>query len=140
MSDKAVCPVCQGKRCKVIRVDNITVAVEPCENCYATGYVKAEEGQIVTSQEAAEVIKNNWPPENYTMLREALTMAIQALEKQGVMCDLTKEEAAALLCSIDKLFCASCPMSRLRPCTLLRKVHCETAVPKLKAFIEKVDE
>ena len=31
---------------------------------------------------AIEAIKNNWPPENYTMLREALMIGIQAIEKQ----------------------------------------------------------
>ena len=33
----------------------------------------------MTNQEAIETIKNNWPPENYTMLREALAIAIQAI-------------------------------------------------------------
>lgn len=32
-------------------------------------------------QEAIETIKHNWPPSNYTMLIEALTMAIVALEQ-----------------------------------------------------------
>jgi len=36
----------------------------------------------VTNQEAIETIKNNWPPENYTILRDALAIAIQAIEKQ----------------------------------------------------------
>jgi hypothetical protein len=31
-------------------------------------------------KEAISAIKSNWPPENYTMLREALTMAVAALE------------------------------------------------------------
>jgi len=35
-----------------------------------------------TNQEAIEVIKNNWPSENYTMLREALDVAIEALSKE----------------------------------------------------------
>ena len=34
----------------------------------------------MNNQEAIKVIKSNWPPENYTMLREALTMAIKAFE------------------------------------------------------------
>lgn len=36
-----------------------------------------------TNQEAIDVIKNNWPSENYTMLREALEMAIVALSKEA---------------------------------------------------------
>ena len=34
------------------------------------------------NKEAIEAIKCNYPPENYTRLREALDMAIEALEKQ----------------------------------------------------------
>ncbi|MNJ32045.1 hypothetical protein D3C77_267000 [compost metagenome] len=33
----------------------------------------------MTNEEAVEVIKKNYPPENYTRLREALDMAIKAL-------------------------------------------------------------
>lgn len=33
-------------------------------------------------KEAIEAIKSNYPPENYTMLREGLDLAIEALEKQ----------------------------------------------------------
>lgn len=41
----------------------------------------------MTSKEAIEVIKSNYPPENYTMLREALDLAIKVLED-----DSKKEE------------------------------------------------
>lgn len=34
----------------------------------------------MTSKEAIEVIKSNYPPENYTRLREALDLAIKLLE------------------------------------------------------------
>lgn len=33
-------------------------------------------------QEAIQAIKSNYPPSNYTMLREGLDLAIQALQKQ----------------------------------------------------------
>ena len=36
----------------------------------------------MTNKEAVETIKANYPDERYTMLREALDMAIEALEKQ----------------------------------------------------------
>jgi len=36
----------------------------------------------MTSQEAIETIKANYPPENYSMLREALDMAIALLKEQ----------------------------------------------------------
>jgi hypothetical protein len=39
----------------------------------------------MNSKEAVEIIKNNWPPENYTMLREALTLAIGSLEKPVIL-------------------------------------------------------
>ena len=36
----------------------------------------------MTNKEAIETIQANYPDESYTMLREALDMAIEALEKQ----------------------------------------------------------
>ena len=36
----------------------------------------------MTNQEAIETIKANYPPENYSMLREALDMAIALLKEQ----------------------------------------------------------
>ena len=36
----------------------------------------------MTNQEAIETIEANYPPENYSMLREALNMAIVLLKKQ----------------------------------------------------------
>ena len=36
----------------------------------------------MTNKEAIETIEANYPDERYTMLREALDMAIEALEKQ----------------------------------------------------------
>lgn len=35
-----------------------------------------------TPQEAIAVIKNNWPDSRYTILSEALEMAVEALKKQ----------------------------------------------------------
>ena len=37
----------------------------------------------MTVQEAIEAIKSNYPPSRYSMLREALDMAIEALEAVG---------------------------------------------------------
>jgi len=36
----------------------------------------------MTNQEAIETIEANYPPENYSMLREALDMAIKLLKEQ----------------------------------------------------------
>ena len=36
----------------------------------------------MTYQEAIETIKSNYPPENYTMLRESLDMSMELLKKQ----------------------------------------------------------
>ena len=36
----------------------------------------------MTNEEAIKAIKCNYPPENYTRLREALDMAIEALENE----------------------------------------------------------
>lgn len=44
----------------------------------------------MTNKEAINAIKCNYPPENYTILREALDMAIKALEKQMYNCEECK--------------------------------------------------
>ena len=44
----------------------------------------------MTNEEAIKAIKCNYPPENYTRLREALDMAIEALEKQMHNCEECK--------------------------------------------------
>ena len=36
----------------------------------------------MTKQEAIETIKANWPQENYTLLREALSMALNAIDNE----------------------------------------------------------
>lgn len=38
-------------------------------------------------QEAINAIKNNYPPEKYSMLREALDLAIVLLEKASIEAD-----------------------------------------------------
>ena len=40
----------------------------------------------MTNEEAIKAIKCNYPPETYTRLREALDIAIEALEKQMQNC------------------------------------------------------
>ena len=44
----------------------------------------------MTNKEAIKAIKCNYPPENYTILREALDMAMEALEKQMHNCEECK--------------------------------------------------
>ena len=44
----------------------------------------------MTNEEAINAIKSNYPPENYTILREGLDMAIEALEKQMHNCEECK--------------------------------------------------
>ena len=44
----------------------------------------------ITNEEAIKAIKCNYPPENYTILREALDMAMEALEKQMHNCEECK--------------------------------------------------
>ena len=45
----------------------------------------------MTTKEAIEAIKCNWPDSRYTILREALDMAISALRQQEHFRDLTKK-------------------------------------------------
>ena len=46
----------------------------------------------MTREEAIEAIKCNWPDSRYTILREALDMAISALRKQDVTDSHEKNE------------------------------------------------
>ena len=46
----------------------------------------------MTREEAIEAIKCNWPDSRYTILREALDMAISALRKQDVTDSREKNE------------------------------------------------
>ena len=45
----------------------------------------------MTREEAIEAIKCNWPDSRYTILREALDMAISALRQQEHFRDITKK-------------------------------------------------
>ena len=36
----------------------------------------------MTNEEAIKAIRANWPPENYSILREALTLSIRALSEE----------------------------------------------------------
>ena len=45
----------------------------------------------MTTNEAIEAIKCNWPDSRYTILREALDMAISALRQQEHFRDVTKK-------------------------------------------------
>ena len=45
----------------------------------------------MTNEEAIEAIKCNWPDSRYTILREALDMAISALRQQEHFCEVTKK-------------------------------------------------
>jgi hypothetical protein len=44
----------------------------------------------MTNQEAAEAIRDNWPDERYSILREALETALRALEPARVICPAVK--------------------------------------------------
>ena len=45
----------------------------------------------MTRKDAIEAIKCNWPDSRYTILREALEMAISALRQQEHFCEVTKK-------------------------------------------------
>lgn len=36
----------------------------------------------MNAEQAIKAIRNNWPPDNYTMLREALTLSIKLLDEK----------------------------------------------------------
>ena len=52
----------------------------------------------MTNEEAIEAIKCNWPDSRYTILREALDMAISALRQQEHFRDLTKKVEPLVRC------------------------------------------
>ena len=61
------------------------------------------------NEEAIKAIKCNYPPENYTILREALDMAIEALKKQiPEMPDYEGDGYADGFLVYDTWICPSC--------------------------------
>ena len=57
----------------------------------------------MTNEEAIEAIKCNWPDSRYTILREALDMAISALREQEHFRDLTKKVEPLTLDELRKI-------------------------------------
>ena len=57
----------------------------------------------MTIEEAIEAIKCNWPDSRYTILREALDMAISALRQQDHFRDLTKKVEPLTLDELRKM-------------------------------------
>lgn len=58
----------------------------------------------MTNDEAIKAIRANWPPENYSILREALTLAIGALsgENQPLkICSYYIENGKEPCCTLD---------------------------------------
>jgi hypothetical protein len=54
----------------------------------------------MTSKEAIEAIKANYPPANYTILREALDLAIKVLEKCEGGNELKKIDEIISICRL----------------------------------------
>ena len=57
----------------------------------------------MTNQEAIDTIKANYPPEHYSMLREALDMALQQLKEQEAV-----EPICKIIFDIPYYFCGQC--------------------------------
>ena len=58
----------------------------------------------MTNEEAIEAIKCNWPDSRYTILREALDMAIYALrQQQEHFCEITKKVEPLTLDELRKM-------------------------------------
>ena len=57
----------------------------------------------MTREEAIEAIKCNWPDSRYTILREALDMAISALRKQDHFREVTKKVEPLTLDELRKM-------------------------------------
>ena len=52
----------------------------------------------MTNKEAIEAINANYPPENYTMLREALDMAIALLKEQEAVKPILEQDS--MVCGV----------------------------------------
>lgn len=62
----------------------------------------------MTNDEAIKAIRANWPPENYSILREALTLAIHALdgeEQPSKSCSYYAENDKKPCCTHDCYGC-----------------------------------
>lgn len=61
----------------------------------------------MTNQEAIDTIKANWPPKNYSELREALMMAIKALgdEDDSRRCSYYEHNETKPYCTHDCYGC-----------------------------------
>ena len=57
----------------------------------------------MTNEEAIEAIKCNWPDSRYTILREALDMAIYALRQQDHFLEVTKKVEPLALDELRKM-------------------------------------
>ena len=57
----------------------------------------------MTREEAIEAIKCNWPDSRYTILREALDMAISALRQQEHFREVTKNAEPLTLDELRKM-------------------------------------
>ena len=60
----------------------------------------------MTREEAIEAIKCNWPDSRYTILREALDMAISALRQQEHFREVTKKVEPLTLAELREMPCA----------------------------------
>lgn len=62
----------------------------------------------MTREEAIEAIKNNYPDRKYSILREALNMAIEALQRKSINCNYTCSDCVHLNKSYEEEPCHSC--------------------------------
>jgi hypothetical protein len=61
-------------------------------------------GETMNAESVITIIENNWPPSQYTMLREALTLAIEAIKIQASL----EAELASAKQSCIKGRCGGC--------------------------------
>ena len=69
----------------------------------------------MTNQEAIEAIEANYPPENYSMLREALDIAIVMLKEQ---------ESIKPTWNQGKAYCGQCGQRLPRKCDGIERRYC----------------
>ena len=88
----------------------------------------------LTNTEAIEAIRKNYPPENYSILREALDMAIEALEKQ-IPLEPVETWDDGFVCPICNRFVTCQKWKNGKPYNVEFK-YCPTCGQKLKQEVE----
>lgn len=88
-------------------------------------------GEMKT-EEAIKAIQDNWPPSNYTMLREALTLAISVLQKlqSGELVEVVRCKDCVEWRGIPYAYCR---INEINECLRNKNSYCSSGVRREEA-------